>query len=621
MGLPFITKSSPNSGGMASSAGLPLDLITWWLDPMMRSILAVWLDITESRTLRHETLALMNGFDRLTERWVKASRVRKQDPIQFLTIRSSDWKRLLWVEAVWGKPLNFGRLGFKEEPGKIRVFAMVNLITQALMAPLHEWLFERLRRIPTDGTFDQTGPVDQLVKRLGGKGWIASYDLSAATDRLPVSLQVALLEPLLGRTMANLWAYVLVSRPYALPKIAKSYNLGYTKVWYKVGQPMGALSSWAMLAMTHHAIVQLAASRANPGRSGWFMDYALLGDDIVIANKAVAKEYLEIMDCIGVEVGLAKSLISPTCSLEFAKRTWIKGRQATPYSLAEITIATGSVAALEELWRKAKLYGEIRIAAVARFLGFGYKNLARLPVGFSLNNRLSRLLGYLSRPGGLFPVSLESWILSDGPGFKVALDYRTGKKIAGILVQDIVDLVANHLNRVERTIDRSFNCELDSATRKVRRTASERKQKDPRRLWKHSNVYGPTFKECIFAEYNALWRTFFKDWVLYPYLSKVSRKYSELRVRLRGLGPFSIHGFSGLEQAWRWIESVSGDLKSLPTDIALFDRQDDVRVAPSAKIRLWMKLRRAARKSQNPNIPPKPVILMKNEYGAWQRQL
>lgn len=27
---------------------------------------------------------------------------------------------------------------------------------------------------------------------------------------------------------------------------------------YAVGQPMGALSSWAMLAFTHHAIVQWA---------------------------------------------------------------------------------------------------------------------------------------------------------------------------------------------------------------------------------------------------------------------------------------------------------------------------------------------------------------------------
>jgi len=30
---------------------------------------------------------------------------------------------------------------------------------------------------------------------------------------------------------------------------------------YAIGQPMGALSSWAMLALTHHLIVQIAAQR------------------------------------------------------------------------------------------------------------------------------------------------------------------------------------------------------------------------------------------------------------------------------------------------------------------------------------------------------------------------
>lgn len=34
-----------------------------------------------------------------------------------------------------------------------------------------------------------------------------------------------------------------------------------SKVRYAVGQPMGALSSWAMLALTHHLIVAMAARR------------------------------------------------------------------------------------------------------------------------------------------------------------------------------------------------------------------------------------------------------------------------------------------------------------------------------------------------------------------------
>jgi len=80
---------------------------------------------------------------------------------------------------------------------------------------------------------------------------------------------------------------------------------------------MGALSSWAMLALSHHVIVQIAAMRV--GKPS-FTNYALLGDDIVIADKAVAMSYHEIMTKIlGVEINLSKSLISDN-SFEFAKR-------------------------------------------------------------------------------------------------------------------------------------------------------------------------------------------------------------------------------------------------------------------------------------------------------------
>lgn len=63
---------------------------------------------------------------------------------------------------------------------------------------------------------------------------------------------------------------------------------------YSVGQPMGALSSWGMLALTHHFIVQVAANRLGTFPDG-FKDYAVLGDDIVIANKAVANVYHSLM--------------------------------------------------------------------------------------------------------------------------------------------------------------------------------------------------------------------------------------------------------------------------------------------------------------------------------------
>jgi hypothetical protein len=498
-----------------------------------------------------------------------------------------------WVKTWWGKPLLFGKLGFKEEPGKIRVFAMVNLLTQALMRPLHEWLFERLRVIPTDGTFDQVAPVERLVKYFGGKEYVASFDLSAATDRLPVAIQIALLEPLLGPEMARLWAGFLVSRPYGLPRIAKSYNLGFHSVYYAVGQPMGALSSWAMLAMTHHAIVQWAARRAHPRLTKWFLDYALLGDDIVIADEAVAREYLYLMEALGVEVGLAKSLVSRTGSLEFAKRTWVKGRSVTPFSLAEMSVAVSNVGALEELWRKTLPFGSpIRMAAVARFCGFGYKNLAQLPVVFSLRNRLSRLAGYLHRPGGIIPLSFETWVASPGPGLLKGLPFLLQRKVVASLVVDVLALIERTLERAKGEINRAFATKLFSATHKVRGRADTKTAGNRKQTMVTKSVYGPAFIES-FGEYSSLFERFFKEWVLYSYSKPISYKASALTVRLRDFRKSkSTSGFNGLESTWRWITDLETGLAALPTQIDLFSREDDVRVRPSALIKLWMRLRR-----------------------------
>jgi hypothetical protein len=49
-----------------------------------------------------------------------------------------------------------GALHCKDEPaGKVRVFAMVDIWTQNVLKSLHNGLFDFLRALPNDGTFDQ----------------------------------------------------------------------------------------------------------------------------------------------------------------------------------------------------------------------------------------------------------------------------------------------------------------------------------------------------------------------------------------------------------------------------------------------------------------------------------
>lgn len=49
-----------------------------------------------------------------------------------------------------------GQLALKEEAaGKIRVFAMVDIWTQSVLKPLHDWLFDLFRLLPNDSTHNQ----------------------------------------------------------------------------------------------------------------------------------------------------------------------------------------------------------------------------------------------------------------------------------------------------------------------------------------------------------------------------------------------------------------------------------------------------------------------------------
>jgi len=306
---------------------------------------------------------------------------------------------------------SLGRLGFKDEPaGKVRVFAMVDCFSQWLFDPLHKAIFSVLERIPTDGTFDQLAPVRRLMKTCP-KGPYYSFDLSAATDRLPLSIQKVLLSSVLGPWAAEVWGTLLVGRNY----LALHKDLGETSVLlrYATGQPMGALSSWAMLALTHHAIVQWAALRAGVIILGgkWFLDYAVLGDDIVIANGRVAKQYEFLMDALGVEIGIHKSLISLRgLALEFAKRFLTSVGDASGIPLAEYWASSKSLSVILEFARKHGL----TLSQMLSVLGYGYRAKGSMSVAFT--KQPSRIANYMI-----------AWYSPMGPGFVSLEDFFTRK--------------------------------------------------------------------------------------------------------------------------------------------------------------------------------------------------
>jgi hypothetical protein len=243
-----------------------------------------------------------------------------------------------------GGPI-LGRLHTIDEPaGKVRVVAICDYWTQAGLKPVHDYLFEILRCIPQDATFDQDGIVQSYYQRGLSPHW--SFDLKSATDLIPLTLYKELLkhflicdgeEDQMGEVRTQLWAKILTDRDWHLPPRfgPDKELLPPETVRYGTGQPMGALSSWASMALVHHSLVQFAAYKAT-GKAVWFTDYLVLGDDVDIASREeVATSYQEICTTFGIIIGLAKSLHSKQNAFEFANRRFIPQGDVSPISFRE----------------------------------------------------------------------------------------------------------------------------------------------------------------------------------------------------------------------------------------------------------------------------------------------
>lgn len=312
------------------------------------------------------------------------------------------------VKKDWrGTSGKLGKLALVEEPGKLRVVAMVDCLTQWILYPLHRYIFDvLLKAIPQDGLYDQLGPVQALIKKLKESGHkeCFSYDLSAATDRIPVSLQEKLLAVFTSEEFAFHWRKLLTERSYFLPNLfIKTFGKGVKTIKYAVGQPMGAWSSWAMLALVHHAIVQMAARRAKV--SGWFQLYAILGDDVVIGDRNVAMEYVRIMQEIGVKIGFNKSIVSGNLSLEFAKRFFYRGEEVTPLPLVGIACGWLGVTGVPEVLKASEARtGRLpSLFCILRSMGLGFKVSSRAATSrlMNLSKRARSIVLLITRPGGI----------------------------------------------------------------------------------------------------------------------------------------------------------------------------------------------------------------------------
>lgn len=360
-----------------------------------------------------------------------------------------------------------GKLSIKEEPaGKRRVFAMVDAWTQSLLTPLHDMCTSFLKSLPNDGLFNQYGSVRRAQQKAAITGLSFGFDLSAATDRVPLILQIEVLNTL-AKGLGDVWA-CLLDRPFLLTErtVIKTGRRTRLKidsahiVKYTVGQPMGARSSFPMLSVVHHLLVQLAAQRAyplekavrfwlpttefitlpkgsKPTSSLWYTGYELNGDDLVIFDKLVADQYLLIMAAIGCEINLTKSIIAKNRTFEFLKVIGHNGWDISPLpwkALLSQPTLMGRVSLIDALLNRDIVRKGHKLTFIRNAVR---KSL--FSTGKEFGTAIIALATMQAEKGLLDILSIYLQILGVGPSKKNVLDAIETQKVSQALLTKTVE--------------------------------------------------------------------------------------------------------------------------------------------------------------------------------------
>lgn len=256
---------------------------------------------------------------------------------------------------------------FPDKEGKQRTVGILDYYSQATLKPLHTWLSRVLEKIPQDCTLDQ-GKF--LKGNLLKSKVFYSVDLSSATDRFPIQVIKDLLRTQLPASYVDAWEQVMVGYPF-------DYN--DDKLVYRVGNPMGAYSSFNSFALTHHFIIYHCCRVL--GKSWKRLPYNLLGDDIVIGDKEVGELYMKIISSLHVSFSLAKTHRSENF-FEFAKRIFYKGEEISPFPISALKECGKSHVALTVLLMEQTRRGWSNLDAQSSITSF-YGVVKNLPSAYS----------------------------------------------------------------------------------------------------------------------------------------------------------------------------------------------------------------------------------------------
>lgn len=165
----------------------------------------------------------------------------KSEATIFINLKSSRGNNSVFPKPK--RPLCVNRLaGLSDKKGKTRVVCIANIVLQSFLKPVHDHLFNLLRKFETDGTHDQEAQSQRVCKATKLGKLCESIDMKSCTDRFPALFQCWALSSLgiLSKAQALLWYISICCTPICY---WDETHQQWDTLYYRVGQPMGCLSS------------------------------------------------------------------------------------------------------------------------------------------------------------------------------------------------------------------------------------------------------------------------------------------------------------------------------------------------------------------------------------------
>jgi hypothetical protein len=204
--------------------------------------------------------------------------------------------------------LPVGKVSFLQEPGyKLRYVANPARVFQRMLEPLGDALFELVKTLPWDCTFNQMKGKPRIQEVLGSGKPVFSVDLSSATDYFPLELQMELLRFICHDPHGYLDIFQALSRGDWHVKTPKGEE---TTIRWMQGQPLGLYPSFASFTLAHGMLLLALAG------GSWNESFYVLGDDVVILEESLYAKYLKALEVLGCPTSPEKTISGPLA--EFA---------------------------------------------------------------------------------------------------------------------------------------------------------------------------------------------------------------------------------------------------------------------------------------------------------------